>query len=187
MPPKLTSAQIDAKLEELHGFVCEHVSLLASRSGSSLLNSLRQNASKDERKWYLFLKKNVGAFTEAHNIRVVEMYGLVSARMPEGEVVDTRRPGESDAVEKHRLAEREGSGIHCLAEGEGTDTHRLAEANGSGKHRLAERVGSGTDCLPEGEATDTHCLAEGGGKPLKHKRQNPSSGSQPGPKVQRRM
>ena len=57
MPPKLSAAQIDGKLEELHVFVGEHADLLATRNGSSLRDCLSQRASAEERGAYLFLAR----------------------------------------------------------------------------------------------------------------------------------
>ena len=79
MPPKLSAAQIDEKLEELHTFVREHAALLASRNGSSLCESLRQTASTEERKWYFFLHKSARALSESQKNRVLQTYALLAA------------------------------------------------------------------------------------------------------------
>ena len=77
MPPKLSAAQIDEKLERLHAFVCEHAALFAIRNGLSLRTSLRQTASVEERTWYQFLCKNESAFSEPQNNRVLRAYPYV--------------------------------------------------------------------------------------------------------------
>ena len=64
MPPKLSAAQIDEKLEELHTFVRGHAALLASRTGPSLYESLRKKASTEEDKWYTFIYKHMQVTTK---------------------------------------------------------------------------------------------------------------------------
>ena len=79
MPPKLSAAQIDEKLEELHTFVRGHAALLASCNESSLRESLRQTASTEERKWYFFLHKSARALSESQKNRVLQTYALLAA------------------------------------------------------------------------------------------------------------
>ena len=93
MPPKLSAAHIDEKLERLHAFVCEHAALSMSRNGLSLRASLRQTASVEERTWYQFLCKNESAFSEPQNNRVLRAYALLAEQAS-----DTMSHGDIAAV-----------------------------------------------------------------------------------------
>ena len=48
MPPKLTPERIQEKLAELRAYVSDHVDVLRLRPGSTVLQKLRQTASKEE-------------------------------------------------------------------------------------------------------------------------------------------
>ena len=98
MPPKLSAAQIDEKLEELHTFVRGHVALLASRNGLSLYGSLRQTASAEEKKWCNFLYKNAHVMTEAQQNHILQTYALLAEqRDPSLESCAAASPGASSA------------------------------------------------------------------------------------------
>ncbi len=98
MPPKLSAAQTDAKLEELHAWVGEHAALLVSRKGSSLISSLRQNDSTEEKKWYMFLYKYGDVLSESQKERVLQTYALLrtSAPAPAAPAATTTTTGRQD-------------------------------------------------------------------------------------------
>ena len=54
MPPKLTPERIQEKLAELRAYVTDHVDVLRIRPGSTVLQKLRQTASKEEKAWSFF-------------------------------------------------------------------------------------------------------------------------------------
>ena len=69
MPPTLTNFQIQSKLDELREFVQENLAEIRVRRDTTLLKSLRQNHSSDERKWYKFLLRHGEAFTARLSVR----------------------------------------------------------------------------------------------------------------------
>jgi len=81
MPPKLTSDAIDMMLEELRTFVRHHASAIASRAGTTLLNSLRQNVSAEEKKWYQFLVKKRAAFDQQQREHLNETFNLIESHV----------------------------------------------------------------------------------------------------------
>ena len=78
MPPKLSAAQIDEMMEELHTFVCSNAALLASRNGSSLCASPSLKAWKEEKKWYFFLHRSARALSESQKMHVLQTYVLLA-------------------------------------------------------------------------------------------------------------
>ena len=98
MAPKATKTQIDAKLDELRQFVRENRETLAARRATTLVKSLRQNQSADERKWYTFLSKKADAFTQeqAENLKqTFALLGTVNNASTPG--VPPPRPARGDA------------------------------------------------------------------------------------------
>ena len=54
MPPKLIRERIQEKLAELRAYVTDHVDVLRIRPESTVLEKLRERASKEERAWIEF-------------------------------------------------------------------------------------------------------------------------------------
>ena len=81
MPPKLTTEAIAGTLDELAVFAETNAATLAARSGADMLSSLRQFYSKEEQRFYCFLKMRKDRFTEAHRRQVADAYAhVVQAR-----------------------------------------------------------------------------------------------------------
>ena len=89
MPPKLTPERIQEKLAELRAYVTDHVDVLRIRRGSTVLQKLRQTASKEEKAWIEFLRLKRSGFTSAHLQHLACTYDLInegSARTLPGNV-----------------------------------------------------------------------------------------------------
>ena len=56
----------------------DHVDVLRTRSGFSVLQKLRQTASKEEKAWSDFLTKTTSAFTAAHLQHLACTYDLIN-------------------------------------------------------------------------------------------------------------
>ena len=65
MPPKLTSLQLDNKLDALHDYVSAHLDDLASVSSRSLKAVFARQRNSTGRSFYKFLSASAGRFTEA--------------------------------------------------------------------------------------------------------------------------
>ena len=78
MPPKLTPERIQEKLGELRAYVTDHVDVVRTRSEFSVLQKLRQTASKEEKAWSNFLTKTTSAFTAAHVQHLACTYDLIN-------------------------------------------------------------------------------------------------------------
>ena len=65
MPPKLTSMQLDNKLDALHDYVSAHLDDLASVSRRSLKAVFARQRNSTERSFYKFLWSSAKRFTEA--------------------------------------------------------------------------------------------------------------------------
>ena len=66
MPPKLTPERIQEKLCELRGYVTDHADVFRLRAGSTVLQKLRQTASKEEKAWSSFEKER----KSVHGLRI---------------------------------------------------------------------------------------------------------------------
>ena len=78
MPPKLTPERIEEKLVELRAYVANHADVLRLRPGASVLEKLRQTASKEEKAWHNFLTKTAKSFTTAHEEHLAATYALIN-------------------------------------------------------------------------------------------------------------
>ena len=78
MPPKLTRERIQEKLVELRAYVANHADVLRLRPGASVLEKLRQTASKEEKAWHNFLTKTAKSFTTSHEEHLAATYVLIS-------------------------------------------------------------------------------------------------------------
>ena len=75
MPPKSSMSQLDAKVEG-------YKEMLASRRDTTLLKSLRQNQSADERKWYMFLRKKSGDFSAEQVEHLKQTFSMLKSAPP---------------------------------------------------------------------------------------------------------
>ena len=77
MPSQLTSAGIAGVLDELVTFAQANAATLAARGGTDAFSSLRQHHSKEEQRFYQFVRKHQSRFTEAHRRRLADAFAHV--------------------------------------------------------------------------------------------------------------
>ena len=77
MPPKLSSTQLDSKLEALRDYVCAHLDDAASVSSRNLQAVFARQRNFMERNFYKFLWASAGRFTEAQRSHGDETLALL--------------------------------------------------------------------------------------------------------------
>ena len=70
---------VDNKLHDLRDCVQSNVTSLVSSLDSSLLSTLRQNRSSDEKKWYMFLHKYTNQLTQEQTEHVQKTFALLQS------------------------------------------------------------------------------------------------------------
>ena len=99
MPAALTKSQIDGKLEDLRKYVRENQETLAARRGTTLVKSLRQKQSAEEKKWYMFLIKNGNGFTQKQAEHIKHTFALLkTASTASRTAVPPRSGDEANAL-----------------------------------------------------------------------------------------
>ena len=80
MPPKLSEARIDSKLNALREYVLDHLEDLASRDNSCLKTVFAKRRNDEEASFYLFLYKNEARFTETQRRHMHETLAMLAQR-----------------------------------------------------------------------------------------------------------
>jgi hypothetical protein len=104
MAPKLTKCCIDAKLDELRQFVRENQEILSARRGTTLVKSLRQLHSVDEKRWHWFLSSKAARFDQEqaeHLKHTFALLGPVSAASTAAQEVES--PMHNSGVSPHTV------------------------------------------------------------------------------------
>ena len=84
---------------ELRAYVSDHAHVLRLRPGSSVLQKLRQTASKYEKAWHIFLTKAAQSFTAAHVEYLASTYAMISETVPIEAMASSAAPRALDEAD----------------------------------------------------------------------------------------
>ena len=121
MPPKLSPAQIDDKLNDIRQYVREHREELATRGGSCLKFAFAAQRNDVETRFYLFMYKNEERFTYSQR-QHVQTFAMLEQHRGSGE--DAERAVSSSAKRLRREVP-----------GDEANSSALAKAASSGDHK----------------------------------------------------